>query len=154
MHLFALIGAALAVAPIELSADVFEIAAREFTMPLRVDPTRQDKIDRIRLFVSEDLGKTWKQKEDYSPNDTQVEFTASRDGQYWFALQVAFKDGTCEPADLANLIPRKVYVNTTRRAFKVQKSYEELQCETERLRKKVEELEKKIKELEAERHRK
>src|SRR5204863_3071072 len=130
------LGLALAAEPIELAKDVWEIQARQLVMALRLDPDRQRKIERIRLFVSEDRGKTWKHTNDYKPTDDRVSFTATEDGQYWFALQTIFKDGTSEPLQTDDLrAQQKIYVNTDHKALKVQKSYEELQRELAELRK-------------------
>lgn len=156
MHGLALafIGLALAGDPIELPRDVEVIQTEQFAMPLLFDAARQAKIKRIRLFVSEDQGKTWQHQQDYQPTDTQATFTAPRDGLYWFTLQVVLKDGAKEPGTERDLAPSmKVYVNTERRAFKVQKSYAELQREVEELRKTVEQQQKRIKELESDRKR-
>jgi hypothetical protein len=136
--------------PIELAGDVVEIQTRQLAMPLRFDPDRQDKIERVRLFVSEGRGKAWNHKKDYKATDEQVTFAAPRDGLYWFALQTVFKDGKCEPATQDDLVPaQKVYVNSERKVLKVQKSYEELEREVEALRKTVEQLQKRIAELES-----
>jgi hypothetical protein len=154
MHGFALafLGLAFAADPIELPKDVFEMDARELAFPVVCDPERRDKIARIRLYVSEDRGKTWKHHKDCKPTDELLPFTAPRDGLYWFALQVELKDGKSEPADVASLTPAmKIYVNTERKALKAAKSYEDLQREVEELRKTVEQLQKRIKELEGER---
>lgn len=138
------------VQPIALASDVDQIETRRFAMPLQVDPNRRDKIERIRLFLSEDSGKTWKHCKDYKPSDEQVTFTAPRDGLYWFALQIVFKHGKSEPAEVDDLAPAmKVYVNTERRALKVPKSYEELQREVEDLRRTVEQLQDRIRDLES-----
>jgi hypothetical protein len=81
-----------------------------------------------------------------------VTFTAPEDRLYWFALQLVYKDGHSEPADVEDLQANmKVYVNTTGRTLKVRKSSGELLQEVEELRTKVERLEQRIKELEAER---
>jgi polyhydroxyalkanoate synthesis regulator phasin len=45
----------------------------------------------------------------------------------------------------------KVYVNSTRRALKPKKSYDELEREVEQLRMTVKELERRVKQLEADR---
>ena len=154
MHGFALafLGLTLAADPIELPKDTYEIPTRQFAMPLRVDPDRADQIEKIRLFVSEDRGKTWRHKKDYKLSDKKVIVTACRDGLYWFAIQEILKDGNSEPAERDDLVPAmKVYVNSKRRALKTQKSYEELEREVEQLRMTVEQLQKKIKQLESDR---
>jgi hypothetical protein len=154
MHGFALVflGTVLAAGPVDLPKDVFEIQTREFAFPVLCDPKQQDKIARIRLFVSEDRGKTWKHHKDCKPTDAEVPFTAPQDGFFWFALQIEFKDGKSDPAELTDLTPcQKIYVNSELKTLKVHKSYEELFREVEELRKTVEQLQKKIKELEADR---
>jgi hypothetical protein len=121
-------------------------------MPLYFAPNRQEKIERVRMFVSEDRGKTWQHQKDYKSTDEFVAFTASRDDHYWFALQVLSKDGSREPAELRDLAPAmKVYVNTRRNALKPIKSYAELQHEVDELRRTIAELQMRIKELESER---
>jgi hypothetical protein len=99
--------------PAELSRDATEVQSRDFAMPLTLDPDRRDTVKEIRLFVSEDRGKTWKHEKDYKPTDKRVLFSAPRDGVYWFAVQVVSKDGKKDPAELNDLTPaQKVYVNT------------------------------------------
>jgi hypothetical protein len=154
MHGSALVFLSLALAtdPVELQKDVHEIQTRKFAMDLGVPADQRGKINQIRLFVSEDRGKTWKHNRDYKPNAKEAIFTAPDDGLYWFSLQVVYKDGKKEPAELDDLEPaRKVYVNTERRTLKVRKSYGELLRENEELREKVEQLQQRIKKLEAER---
>jgi hypothetical protein len=151
MHALAIavIALALRTAPVELPRDVVEIQARRFDMPLSVDPDRRDTIKTIRLFVSKDCGKNWEHEKDYKPDDKQVTFEAARDGQYWFALQVEFKDGKREPEKAGDVPCRKVYVNAEHRVLKAQKSFEDLKREVEELRKTIDQLQKRIRALEA-----
>ncbi|HTU21585.1 MAG TPA: hypothetical protein VMG10_26345 [Gemmataceae bacterium] len=151
-YVLGLLGLVVAADPIEMAKDVYEIRTRQLAMPIRVATNYRDKVTKMRLFVSEDQGKTWKHKKDYKPSAKQAVFTAPRDGLYWFALQVVLKDGGIEPADLDDLLPvMKVYVNAERKPFQTKKSYDELQREVEQLRKTVEQLQKRIKQLESER---
>ena len=102
----------------QLTEDVVEIHERHFAMPLHIVPGRKDKIKHIGLYVSQDSGRTWKHLKDYEPSDKQVTFEAPRDGVYWFALRVVFKDGDSEPAKTAALtVGQKVYVNSERKAL-------------------------------------
>jgi hypothetical protein len=154
MHGFTLVFLAFAIStgPVELRKDEFEIQSRRFAMALMFQTDKKDNIECIRLFVSEDRGKSWKHEKDYKSPVEKVTFTAPDDGLYWFAAQIVFKDGKRQPGELDDLEPAmKVYVNTQRRTMKVRKSYEELQREVEELRKTVEKLQKKIKKLEADR---
>jgi hypothetical protein len=137
---------------LELPSDVAEMRARHFAMPLQIDSERREKIERIFLYVSEDRGKTWTRKADYKATDEKLNFTAAKDGMYWFALQVEYSDGKKEPSEATDLTPAmKVFVNTERKPVRVQKTYDQLQCEVKDLRKMVEELQRKVRELEADR---
>lgn len=155
MHGFAPLFLAMVFAadPLELPKDVYEIQTKHFAIPFRVMPDYQDKIEKMRLFVSQDQGKTWKHKKDFRPNDKRVIYTPPHDGLYWFSLQVVLKNGERNPADLDDLIPNmKVYVNSEQKTLEARQSYEELQCEVEYLRKTIDELQKNIKELESNRN--
>jgi valyl-tRNA synthetase len=146
----AFLGFGLAPDSVQLSSDVVEIDARQFIVPFAFDDHRHE-IKQIRLFVSVDLGKTWKHVKDCKRSEKRVEYSAPRDGQYWFAIQVEGKNGKSEPSDVAELTPgMKVYVNTERRELK-KKSYDDIQREVEQLKKTVEQLQTKLKDLEVER---
>jgi hypothetical protein len=149
---FALLGLGFVPEPIELSRDVVVVEARQFDFPVEINPEFKGKIKCVRLFASEDKGKTWKHKKDCKPTDKHISFTAPRDGLYYFALQVVFKDGTGKPEDVADLTPgMKVYVNRERKPVKDPKSYEELEREVAELRKTVKQLQKRVKALEGDR---
>lgn len=138
----------------ELADDVYEIETRDFKMPLQLDPGRKNTINAISLFVSDDRGKSWKHVKDYLPRDDAVDYSARKDGLLWFTLQVAFKDGSKEPATRNALTAAmKVYVNSERKVLerkvlKPKKSYEELDQEAAELRKAVAALKKKLRDLE------
>jgi hypothetical protein len=136
----------------ELPKDVYEIKTQQFAMPIQYEPEDQAKMERVRLFFSEDQGKTWTHRRDFKPSAERVIFTARHDGLYWFALQVVYKDGTSIPDNRDDLDPvMKVYVNTEGKPLIKRKSYEQLQREADQQRKTVDQLQKRIKELEAER---
>lgn len=147
MHGFALVllSAALAADPVQWPKDVYEISERHFAMPLNHHSEGRGREKRIRLFVSTDMGKSWTHLKDVQPSDEKVQFSAPRDGMYWFALQIELKDRTLLTS------PMKVYVNSEGKALKTRKSYEDLEREVEELKKTVERLQKKIKELEDDR---
>jgi hypothetical protein len=146
---FTFLGCVMGFDLLELPQDVVEIQTRQFAMPLNVASNRQQPIQRVRLFISRNQGKTWTHHKDFRPTDNQVTFQAERDGLFWFALQVEFKDGKSEPTRLADLAPAmKVFVNQERKALKPPKSSEELRREVEDLQSTVEQLQKRIKELE------
>ncbi len=109
--------------PSEPDEDVDVMDDRSFYIPIFPNPKAQDKIDKIRVFVSHDRGKSWSHHKDWNPGDTGVSFTAPRDGLYWFAVQSVFKDKTKDPPDEMDLVPGvKVFVNSERRPLKSAKS--------------------------------
>ena len=96
MHGFVLAFLSLALAgdPMELTRDVIVASTRTFRLPLSGD----DSVDHFRFFVSEDRGKTWTHHKDYKLSDERIQFTAPRDGLYWFTTQIVFKDRWLNPA--------------------------------------------------------
>ena len=116
---------ALAPAPTWMTdPETFDIDFRSFDLPLNVNPEQRDKIDCIRLFVSEDGGKTWKRFDERKPTETKVPFVAGRDGVFWFTLQVVHSDGTMEPKDGALKPLQKVRINTAKAVVKKAKAGE------------------------------
>jgi tetratricopeptide (TPR) repeat protein len=128
----------------------YEIKSSRFAIPIGINGVRREDIEKIRLFVSEDEGKTWKPEKDYKPGDERALFTAPHDGRYWFAAQIVLKNGDSIPAKLEGPA-LKVYVNSEGNTSNTQKPCEESEGDVEQLRKKVEHLEKKIKELQSDR---
>jgi hypothetical protein len=105
------------VVPVELASDVIKMTTRRFKMPLNV--TEPTKVESVKLLVSTDSGKTWKLEKEYQPTDPFVMFSAPRDGHYWFALQVVYKNGKSEPATVDLLeAQQKVYVDTEYKVLK------------------------------------
>jgi len=53
------------------------------------------------------------------PTTQGVSFPANRDGEYWFAARVVFKDGHMEPKKVRDLVPdQKIYMNHHGKAVK------------------------------------
>jgi hypothetical protein len=118
-----------------LPKDVVEVQTRRIVIPVQVDPDRQQDIDRLRLFVSEDRGKTWLPLAECRPSEKQFSLAAPGDGLYWFAVQVLLKNGAPEPPKVTDLQPgQKVYVNTGGRDIKRDKTYGELSEEVSQLK--------------------
>jgi hypothetical protein len=70
----------------ELPKDIIQYPTREFQIPFVVDPfeakENRDKIEKLRLFVSIDRGKTWKRVMDskfFDERSGAFKFTADRD---------------------------------------------------------------------------
>src|SRR5262249_12760988 len=105
--------------PPEIESDVDEIQSRSFVLPLQKSQDDKERLASIRIYVSQDKGKTWQQVADCTPKNARVVYSAAKDGIYWFALQTLAKDGTTDPPDVDKLSPgRKVYVTSTWRAAK------------------------------------
>jgi hypothetical protein len=141
MHTAMLTLIGLAISADYLPRDVVEIQTRSIAIPVYVDPVRQQNIDSLRLFVSEDRGKTWRRQAECKPSEKEFTFVAPGDGLYWLAIQIVPKDGTTEPAKVSDLQPtQKVYVNTERRPIQRDKSYGELSEEVSQLKEAVKRL--------------
>jgi hypothetical protein len=106
--------------PVQRKDGVWEVEARDFALPVRIDPARRAGIAKVRLFVSRDAGKTWEHYKDTGPDEDRERFMAPRDGTYWFAVQVVLKDDGKDPPDLKDLVPAmKVHVNSARQPLPV-----------------------------------
>jgi hypothetical protein len=106
--------------PVQRDDGVWEVQGRNFALPVRIDPARRTGVTGVRLFVSRDDGKTWEHYKDTGPDEDRVQFSAPRDGTYWFAVQVVLKEDAKDPPDLKDLVPAmKVYVNSARKPLPV-----------------------------------
>jgi uncharacterized protein (TIGR03067 family) len=70
---------------------------RDFIIPIHVH--RAEDVARLRIFVSEDVGTSWKLHGEYGPGEGESKFSAPRDGAYWFALQIEDRRGQRRPAE-------------------------------------------------------
>ncbi len=101
----------------KVDRDVTVINQRTFYLPLRIDPKVRAKLQCIRLLVSHDRGKTWKEQRDPTPHKHYFTVSVPHDGMYWYAVQTESKDGTKVPADTNNLEPLKIFVNSENRGL-------------------------------------
>ena len=91
---------------------VHQVNSRRFALPIVIPANQRGKVERLKLHVSEDLGKTWRHTQDYQPGDTAA-IDLPRDGEFWFVLQVVYNDRTQEPAEVKNFrAHQKVNVKT------------------------------------------
>lgn len=96
-----------------LADDTFVSRQRQFELPLRVDPLDRPRVLEAQLHVSSDRGRTWKHYLSARPQDPAFLFQAPADGEYWFAVRVAFRDGKMEPVSMVGVTPgKKVVVDT------------------------------------------
>jgi hypothetical protein len=116
MDILIAIGLALAPLPVSLEHGVHETQSRNFDLPVLVDDEYRKMCACIRLWFSEDRGKSWKQYQEISATGTRFSFKAPRDGHYWFILQTVTTNGQAEPPNVHKaIISQKVYVNQAKR---------------------------------------
>lgn len=131
--------------------DVYEIDARSFNLPVRIDPAQKSDIEQLHLVVSDNRGKSWQRVASGSNSIESLSYHAPADGEYWFALQFSMKDGSIRPQATSDLQAQmKVRVKTSNSALKPNYLTEaDLRKEIDDLRRNIEVLEKKLAELEA-----
>lgn len=87
---------------------------RAFRIPLDLTDAERRTVSAIRLYVSEDQGKTWFRHSDGAPDTRVVTFRATKDGSYWFSIALVGRDGKQSPADIKTVDPGlRVVVDTT-----------------------------------------
>ena len=104
--------------PVELEKDTHLTYSRHFDLPLLLNPEVRDKIDRMRLYVSRDHGKTWKVQEEIVSTSSRFSVSVTEDGRYWFALQLLYKGGKADPMTKDLRPNQKILVNADRRIVK------------------------------------
>src|SRR5262249_49120110 len=76
-----------------------------------IDPG-DHRVARVILHVSEDR-RNWQQVATAAPTDRGFNYTARRDGWYFFTVQTADQEQKLYPANLDNVVPGlSVYVDT------------------------------------------
>lgn len=83
--------------------DLIKIPGPYLKIPCKV--VRPSETVWVRLYVSDDRGRTWALEGEITPDKDSFVFCAKRPGEYWFAPCVKGKDGTLEPDELARLTP-------------------------------------------------
>jgi hypothetical protein len=99
-----------------LPKDVIQYPKRDFQIPFNI-ATNSEKIEKLRLFVSADRGKTWKHVMDRKPDGKFFKVSFERDfQQYWLAIQTYSESGAIGPAEISELQPGfKIYINPFRK---------------------------------------
>lgn len=86
-----------------------------FRIPLDLTPQEREQVAAVRLFVSEDEGKSWVLHSDGAPDMKIITFRASKDGSYWFSIALVDRQGNQLPGDIRAVDPGlKVVVDTTK----------------------------------------
>lgn len=86
-----------------------------FRIPLDLTPQEREQIAAVRLFVSEDEGKSWVLHSDGAPDMKIITFRASKDGSFWFSIALVDRQGNQMPGDIRAVEPGlKVVVDTSK----------------------------------------
>jgi hypothetical protein len=96
-----------------LPPDVAALNQRAIQIPIEFNPSRRREIRELLLFVSEDQGRNWTQEAVAKPTDEAFNFSAKRDGVYWFSVCIIDLNGRREPVDINAAPPGlKVLIDT------------------------------------------
>jgi hypothetical protein len=83
-----------------------------FQIPFQPE-SGERRLKEVQLYVSTDLGQTWKQAVNATPEQRYFVFRAQHDGIHWFSVRTIDLDGKAVPVDMAGARPGlKVYVDT------------------------------------------
>ncbi|HZZ81310.1 MAG TPA: hypothetical protein VFE62_22595 [Gemmataceae bacterium] len=86
---------------------------RQFKIPFKNDQ-RGLGVTQIRLYVSNDQGRTWQVAATAAPEEQAFRFSTPQDGFFYFAVQTVDRKGTLDPPKVENLRPNlRVIVDTT-----------------------------------------
>jgi len=89
----------------------------KFEIPLRIDKEKRHEIREVVLYAAtptrENPQPQFRRVGSVTPDKAGFPYTAN-DGQYWFTVQVVYKNGKLEPATPSEKGALKVIVDTTR----------------------------------------
>lgn len=98
-------------APLSGDDVVVEVNQHRFAIPVQVE-AGDPEVAEVRLYRSDDAGKSWRFERSVSPPVAEFAFTAEREGEYWFLVRTADRTGREAPAG-PPAPELKVYVDTT-----------------------------------------
>jgi RNA polymerase sigma factor (sigma-70 family) len=75
------------------SSPRYYISSRTVGIPVRIHPVIRDRTAELILLASDDQGESYRQVDKMPADGKNFVFKASRDGNYWFIVQVVGKDG-------------------------------------------------------------
>ena len=86
----------------------------QFRIPFTVKSgsTAEQSAQQFRLYVSQDLGKSWQLGESVAPSAGKFAFKAPADGEYWFIVRIVDAQGKLHPDLNSNNPGMKVIVDT------------------------------------------
>jgi len=77
---------------------------RKFRIPCKI-LKEPEKVKEVRLFVSRDMGKSWKLCDHAAARRGDFIFLAPEKGLYWLAIQILHTDGSLTPMTPADFHP-------------------------------------------------
>ncbi|MHC5541417.1 hypothetical protein ACYOEI_24615, partial [Singulisphaera rosea] len=87
--------------------------SRSFRVPFNIDPADLARYKEVQLWVSDDMGETWKPKTKTTPDRPSFTFRAPRDAEYWFTVRTIDTQGRAYPGLDEEVEPKlKVIVDT------------------------------------------
>jgi hypothetical protein len=113
-----------------------------FQIPFVIPPDRQREIQAVELLVSTDEGKIWQPVAKVQPDANKFEFTAPKEGVYWFSVALIDMKGNREPDTPSSTSCLKLLVKQSRPSAAQQS--EQLQIEIQKLRTRLRKLEKEL----------
>src|SRR5262245_52277771 len=96
MFALALVAGLLA-RPDLVDLDARPCPARAMRIPFGLDPAAQPPVQMLRLFASDDRGRSWHLVGEALPAAGAFEFRAPADGLFWLAVQTVTADGQAAP---------------------------------------------------------
>lgn len=97
----------------ENSKNIIYHPASSFKIPFDVDPLDKLILKSIELYVSDDLGVSWRLSTATGPTSKSFPFRGNGDGEYWFAVRTLDNEGRYNPADDKPIVPDwRVVVDT------------------------------------------
>jgi len=100
--------------------DAEYLAERDWQIPITLTEPIRKEAQSLTLYVSSDLGKSWKKEATAKPTDEFFKYVAAQDGVYWFSVSFVNKAGQTVPAKETDLQPQlKIVVDTKRPEVKV-----------------------------------
>jgi hypothetical protein len=102
------------------SVEVVPINARNFSIPIHVDPSQRSLMKELILCVSADEGRTWQQTAAAKPDQESFTYYAPNDGVYWFVNCFVDLQDRQVPTPGPNTKPQlKIQVDTQKPAVRI-----------------------------------
>lgn len=100
--------------------DAEHLSERDWQIPITLSEPIRNTAQSLTLYVSSDLGKTWKKEATAKPSDDFFKYVAPSDGIFWFSVSFVNKSGQTVPAKESELQPQlKIVVDTKRPEVKL-----------------------------------